>query len=84
MEINARKMEGLTRAEAMDWLKASETATLVLERISEAPAQQLQQSSQFSSFEGVCDKVFFFFFNFPLCCSKIFKDLKGCLLLQKL
>lgn len=49
-------MDGLTRTEAMDWLKATETATLVLERISEVtpPARQLQQSSQYSSFEGVC------------------------------
>lgn len=47
-------MNGLSRVEAMDWLKATETATLILERITETPIHtQLLQTSQYSSFEGV-------------------------------
>ena len=64
VEINARRMEGLSRGDAMEWLKACDTATLVLERIDEVPHNQppsLQpgSQSQLSSFDGV--RKFFLF-----------------------
>ena len=62
LEINARRMEGLSRTDAIEWFKVCDKATLVLERFVEAPTpstnpqQQMTQpasQSQLSSFEGV-------------------------------
>ena len=62
LEINARRMDGLSRTDAIEWFKVCDKATLVLERFVEAPTtttsnqQQMQQptsQSQLSSFEGV-------------------------------
>lgn len=47
-------MDGLSRQDAVEWLKSLEMmATFILERITEAPPQPQLPSSQYSSFDGV-------------------------------
>jgi len=46
-------MDGLSRTDAIDWFKACDTATLVLERIAEVPSNQLRTPGA----EGVCEFI---------------------------
>ncbi|XP_066921139.1 tyrosine-protein phosphatase non-receptor type 13-like [Clytia hemisphaerica] len=64
LEINARRMDGLSRSDAIDWFKSCDRAALVVERIVEVSSSSNQHKmlqpgsqSQLSSFEGDCYTV---------------------------